>query len=533
MNYEFYKEDSMIKILLSFFVLLNFGITMVDAQPQGQVIWARQGTGGIYAAFPTYDYNNDGRADVITAAYYGAYPSPPIRLFLVSGMDGSAIWTRSDCQGIWGNRGLSPIADISGDSIPDIIMGTPGGIFPGRTVFAINGVTSTTIWSKSYYPDAGWVYSVRPTIDINNDGHPEVLAGVGGVTTTGNRGVAQCFSGHTGDSIWAFKPYDAVMCIYPHHDINNDTIPEVVFGSGGNGYDNKIYCLNGRTGTEIWSYNTSGSVEYVTGINDINNDGIPEVVGGGWAYKVVCLNGQNGGLLWQNVLGSPRVIYDLRSIRDINNDGYDDIVVGSWSDLVSVLSGQNGTVLWSQTVGSDCWNIDTLPDMTGDGISEVVAGAVNGRNVMVLNGTDGNVIWHYTFVDRVYDVACGADFDNDGYVDVLVSLQDQNSQPHQLYAFKGYVTGIEEENILALAPKIKVIQLKDRAGIKLSVPVGKKFQASLYDLGGRRVEKRPATIARNEINYIEFTKDTKPGGIYFVRVEIEGYKTEMIKITLY
>ncbi|MBS4016562.1 MAG: PQQ-binding-like beta-propeller repeat protein [Candidatus Latescibacteria bacterium] len=523
----------MIKILLSIFVLLNFSITILDAQPQGQVIWSRQGTGGIYAAFPTYDYNNDGIADVVAAAYYGAYPSPPIRLFLVSGSDGSAIWTRSDCQGVWGNRGLSTISDISGDSIPDIIMGTPGGIFPGRTVFAINGVTNATLWSKSYYPDAGWVYSVRPTVDINNDGYPEVLAGVGGVSTTGNRGVAQCFCGHTGDSLWAFKPYDAVMCIFPHYDINNDTVPEVIFGAGGNGYDNKIYCLNGRTGAQIWSYNTGGSVEYVIGIDDINGNGVPDVVGGGWAYKVVCVDGLTGSLLWQNTLGSPRVIYDLRRIRDINNDGYDDIVVGSWSNQVTVLSGLTGAILWSQTVGGDCWNVDTLPDMTGDGIPEVVAGAVNGRNVMVLNGANGNIIWQYNFIDRVYDVACGADFDNDGYVDVLVSLQDQNSQPYQLYALKGFVAGIEEENMSAFVPKIKVIQLKDRARIKLSVPVGKKFQAGLYDLGGRRVEKTPATIARNETNYIEFIKDTKPAGIYFVRIEIEDYKTETVKITLF
>lgn len=515
-------------------LLLAMSISLINAQPQGQIIWSRQGTGGIYAAFPTYDYDNDGHPDIISAAYYGAYPSPPVRLFLISGVNGNAIWTRSDCQGIWGNRGLAPIADISGDAIPDIIMGTPGGIFPGRTVFAINGVTSATVWSKSYYPDAGWVYSVCPTTDLNHDGYPEVLAGVGGTSTTNYQGVAACFSGHTGDSIWAFRPTDAVMCITKNVDINNDTVPEVVFASGGNGYDNKIYCLNGRTGTVVWSYNTGGSVEYVTTIGDINGNGIPEVVGGGWAYKVVCCDGLNGALLWQNSFGGSRVIYDIRKIRDVNNDSYDDVVIGSWSSMVTVLSGLTGAALWSQSVGSDCWNVDTLSDVTGDGIPEVIAGAVNGRNVMVLNGTNGDLLWQYAFVDRVYDVACAGDLNGDASPDVLVSLQDQNSQPYQLYAFKGMVTGIEENSGRDISlTKYQVINHRDRVQIRFSIPLGKKYQSRLYDLNGRIIESQAWQISQAGINTIEFSQQTKPAGVYFARIEIENYKTETIKIKLY
>jgi outer membrane protein assembly factor BamB len=286
----------MFALILSFLIM----------QPQGQIIWSAQGTGGIYSAIPTYDYDNDGHPDVAAAAYYGA--SAPIRLFLLSGFDGTTIWTRPDYQGIWGTRGLSTINDISGDSIPDIIMGTPGGIFPGRTVFAINGVTSETLWTHPYYPNAGWVYCVRPTIDIDHDGFPEVLAAVG-TTSPDYIGVAECFSGHTGSSLWSFRPQDAGMCIVPHVDINNDTVPEVILAAGGNSIDNRIYCLNGRNGTPVWSYNTGRSVEFVASIGDVNNNGFADVVGGGWAYKVVCCDGLNGDSIWVNNLGKGN--YDL------------------------------------------------------------------------------------------------------------------------------------------------------------------------------------------------------------------------------
>ncbi|MEO0091272.1 MAG: PQQ-binding-like beta-propeller repeat protein [candidate division WOR-3 bacterium] len=509
-------------------------MSLLIMQPQGEIIWSAQGTGGIYCAVPTYDYNNDGHPDVVAAAYYGAYPSPPIRLFLRSGIDGAIIWTRADCQGVWGTRGLKTIDDISGDSIPDIIMGTPGGIYPGRTVFAINGLTSQIIWSYSYYPDAGWVYSVSPFIDLNNDGYPEVLAGVGGISTD-HRGIAQCFNGNTGASFWSFRPNDAVMCIAPHIDLNNDTVPEVLVASGGNGLDNRIYCLNGRTGTQMWSYLTGNSVEFVASIGDVNNNGIRDVVGGGWAYTVYCVEGSNGALIWQNNLGSGRVIYELRKIRDINNDGFDDVVVGSWSSLVSVLSGQNGTVLWSQTVGSDCWNVDTLADITGDNIPEVIAGAVNGRNIKVMDGANGNVIWQYNFIDRVYDVTAAPDLNGDSIPDVLVGLQDQNSQPYQLYAFKGLPSGVnlKESYGVATANRVSVEYKANQVVLKLSIPNGKTFFTKLYDLNGRILESTSLVKSNGSVYNLSISRDRRPSGVYFVHIEIEKERPQTVKVLLF
>ncbi|MEO0076062.1 MAG: PQQ-binding-like beta-propeller repeat protein [candidate division WOR-3 bacterium] len=510
-------------------------LSLLITQPQGQIIWSAQGTGGIYCAIPTYDYNNDGHPDVVAGAYYGAYPSPPIRLFLRSGIDGSLIWSRSDCQGLYGSRGLSTISDISGDSIPDIVFGTPGGVFPGRTVFAINGLTSSTIWSYCFYPNAGWVYSVRPTIDINHDGYPEVLASVGTISTD-PRGVAACFSGYSGELLWSFRPNDAGMCIAPHIDLNNDTVPEVILAVGGNGYERAIYCLNGRFGTPVWSYQAPGSnlgFEYVISFDDINNNGINDVVGGGWDYTVSCVEGSTGNLIWANNLGSGRVIYELRRIRDINGDGKDDIVVGSWSSLVTVLSGLNGTVLWSQSVGSDCWNIDTMPDLTNDGISEIVVGALNGRIVKVLNGTNGDVIWQYSFADRIYDVACADDLDGDGYADVLVSLQDQQSQPYHLYAFKGYFVGIEENTQHQILPKIKVRQQRQSVAIELNITKNRKFQYQLFDINGRMVFSSPLKTSIQEINVITINRTNLTSGIYFLKIAIEQQPAVTVKITLF
>lgn len=514
----------MVLLILSFLIM----------QPQGQVIWSIPATGGIYNAVPTADMNHDGHPDVLAVVYYGAYPSPPIRLYLVSGIDGSNIWTRGDCQGTWGNKGLGTIDDISGDSIQDFLLGTPGGAFPGSTVFAINGLTGNTIWSWCTYtqgPNWGWVYTVKSAPDRNNDGYPEALASAGG-NSNNPSGTAFCFSGHTGETLWTFRPpLDGAQCICSFIDVNNDTVPEVIVGAGGNGYDNRVFCVNGRNGQQIWAYNTGNSVWDVEPFCDANNNQIPDVIAGGWSDKVFCLEGSNSNLIWQNDIGY--VVMEVVPIKDVNNDGIDDVIVGSWSNSVYLLSGTDGTVLWSQPIGQDCWSVDTLTDVTGDRIPEVIVGALNGRLVKVLNGTNGEVLWSYNFVDRVYDVTGAPDLDGDGYADVLVSLQDQNNQPYQLYAFKGVPVGMVEDNKeLKIGLLYSVSYREDEVILKLSVPRGEAVGYQIYDALGRIVEHNWFKCAPDGVNYLHIKKAGKSAGIYFVRIAIGRGASWTVKIFL-
>jgi len=162
-----------------------------------------------------------------------------------------------------------------------------------------------------------------------------------------------------------------------------------------------------------------------------------------------------------------------------------------------------------------------------------VAGAVNGRNVKVMNGVDGVVLWQYDFVDRVYDVTGAADLNGDGDADVLVSLQDQNSQPYQLYAFKGIPVGIEENNQPRISSKYLVEYQKGEVILKVAVPVGKRFVYKVFDVNGRISENSPFKKSIAEINYIHIKKDMKPAGVYFIRLQIEGEKSQTAKIFLF
>jgi outer membrane protein assembly factor BamB len=205
-------------------------------------------------------------------------------------------------------------------------------------------------------------------------------------------------------------------------DINNDGIPEVVFGSR----NTRIYALNGTSGTIVWSYLTGGWVTSSPAIGDINNDGIPEVVVGSSNGAVYALRGTDGSLLWSYTTGGS---VSSPAIGDINNDGIPEVVVGSSNGAVYALRGTDGSLLWSYTTGGSV-SSPAIGDINNDGIRDVVVGSSNGA-VYALRGTNGSLLWSYTIGGSVSSPAIG-DINNDGFPDVVVGSGDRI-----IYALRG------------------------------------------------------------------------------------------------
>jgi outer membrane protein assembly factor BamB len=150
-------------------------------------------------------------------------------------------------------------------------------------------------------------------------------------------------------------------------DINNDGIPEVVFGSG----NTRIYALNGTSGTIVWSYLTGGWVTSSPAIGDINNDGFPDVVVGSNGGAIYALRG-DGSLLWSYGVGNSSI--SSPAIGDINNDAIPDVVVGNSNGVVYALRGTDGSLLWSYTTGGSV-SSPAIGDINNDGIPDVVVGS--------------------------------------------------------------------------------------------------------------------------------------------------------------
>jgi outer membrane protein assembly factor BamB len=498
------------------------------AQPQGRVLWSAEGNDGIYSLVTIPDVNGDARPDVVAAIYYSAYPSDPRKAYCLSGADGDTLWVNRTAYGTWGNKALDASPDLNGDGYADALLGTSGTyIPPGRACVAISGFDGSNLWINSPFPQDtwGWVYSVRSFVDVNGDTVPEAIAGTGGVTNDPS-GHVVLISGRTGATLWTFRvPLDGCGSVAPFVDVNGDSVPEVLAGAYGNSTDNNVYCISGANGAQVWSHQRTASVSDVKSIADVNASGRDDCVGGGWDHYVYCLEGGTGAQIWQVQPAGSSIIMELAPIRDVNADGIDDVVVGSWNSNVYVLSGLNGSTLWSGAVGSDVWAVDTLADVSGDGVPEVIAGCLGDGNgsVRVFSGADGQALWYYNFTERVYDVTGAPDLDGDGRADVLVGLQDHENLPGHIYCLSGTASALSDE---PPAGPPEMLDVRCAAGRLLIAAAPTPLQLRVFDPAGRLVAGRvfaPSDHPRT----VELRDLVDGSGTYFVDCESGGRKAAL------
>jgi outer membrane protein assembly factor BamB len=517
-----------------------FVFSLVLAQPQGQVLWSQHGTDGIYSTTAIRDVNGDTRPEVVGAIYYANYPSDPRKVYCLSGASGDTIWISRESYGTWGNKGIDWSADLNADGIEDIILGTAGTyIPPGRSCIAIDGATGANLWVFPFGEERGWCYTVKAfrmadgtPVDIDGDSVPEVLASAGGITND-RRGTAIALSGRTGDSLWAFRPsYDGAQCIAPFDDVDADSVPDVVVGAGGNGYDNRVFCLSGRNGDSLWAFETDNSVQDVEMIRDVNASGFSDCLAGGWADSVFCLEGQDGSLIWACDIGT--VVMEIVPCGDLDRDSVMDIVVGSWSSSVYVLSGADGSIIWAGSVGADVWAVDTLADVTMDGIPEVAAGCLGGGTgvARVFDGAKGDVLWSYTFNERVYDLTGIPDVNRDGLADLAVGLQDHGNQADHFYCFSGLPgSGVVSERTSDMYPETSIRFCPQDRTLLLDVPEGHRYQLRLYDAIGRQVGRTVRGVGSDTTGRLRLDDIASlASGTYFADLVLEDGRSASVKL---
>jgi outer membrane protein assembly factor BamB len=479
-----------------------------------KLLWSYADCNGVYASADLGDINGDGAPDVVCGKYYS---DDGDELFALSGKNGTKLWAANDCLGIWGTHGLDTVADLNGDGYREVIMGTPGGVSEGRSFYLKSGKDGKTIFSYSTYsgPNAGWVYGVAGTGDVNNNGKKDLLAAAGGNATV-RSGTVFCFDGGSTtdavDIIWTFRPpRDGAQCVTSIADVTGDGIPEAVAGSGGNGYDNKVYGLNGTNGSQIWVYDTGNSLSDVVNLGDLNGDGYDDVAAGGWARTVVGLSGKDGSLLWTNNVGS--IVMDLEPLPDVNGDGRDDVVVGSWSSNLLCVSGKDGATLWTKPVAADVWSVDVVEDVDGDKLWEAVGGSLgSGSGVAKCYSNKGAELWTRNFSERIYDIERVGDVTGDGVSEVCVSLQDKGNEAAHVWLFDLVgQTGVEPGPPRAPAPRkpyafaleqARPNPCRGEARIAFTLAEAGAATIDLYDLCGRKVRtllKRSLPAGENDV----------------------------------
>lgn len=341
----------------------------------------------------------------------------------------------------------SGLGDLDGDGSHEIVLGARqmplGGPLAGRIqiVPSSGGAALLEVFGQA---GSSFAQDVRPFPDQDGDGRPDLLVGA---------------------------PRDSLL----------------LDGAGA------VFLLSSASGAALMTLRGSDLQEHlgnsVANAGDINADGVPDIlvggaesnVAGGFSGRVSVFSGADGTRLLKIEGEAPVVQLGIAvdGFGDQDGDGVPDLLVGSWgatdnggsSGAVIVFSGRDGSQLLripgefkGDHLGLD---LATVPDLNGDGVNEILAGAFeydsgsqsNAGAAYVFNGRTGAIVHKWIGAaeeDRLGTrVACPGDIDGDGYADLLAAAPFTDITRGRVYLYSG-LTGkelarIEGATAIALA----------------------------------------------------------------------------------
>jgi len=395
----------------------------------------RPNTGGVYSGNAEIYSNDPASPNVIQLTASGDTILP---------QGGELLWSCNFPDNVVCVAG---IADINGDNIHDVAAESYEGDVDKHlnTYWGNSSGQGVTIWNfgddttrGSYGDDC----LIRGD-DYNADGVDDVILG----TAWGDRSV-YTIDGVTGAVIWYYDShwFDGeggwVYSVRPMPDINGDNVGEVLAGIGGHDSGTagprSMYCFSGVDGQIIWRLQAADAIGSVNWIPDVNGDNVPDAICGAWGnfldQKVYCVSGASSGViytpLWLYNCGAD--IQSVIAIPDVNGDSIYDVIAGAWNDSVFCLNGANGARLWSRYVGGFVIKVVEIPDLIAAGISGI--GVAHWGSVFhVLNAATGAIHWNYPIGGNVWTVDAIEDLNNDGKNDVVTG----NQSPGVVYCFSG------------------------------------------------------------------------------------------------
>ena len=374
----------------------------------------------------------------VVASGFVAAPSGASDVF-----SGDQLWNQQwEILDGW-NRSSSPvIADIDGVAGNEVVFGAQDGLLR-----AYNG-DGTRKWTAAAIPGvapgcnaqntASAIDSSPAVADLDRNGVPEVIVGVGSTWAPNQNGSVLAFDGRNGDilwqtddardtsTIWTDSPAldgwcEATFVTPAIGDVDGDGYDDVVYGS----WDFMIWAVD-RFGEPLpgFPFNNDDTIWSSPALFDIDDDGRQEIfIGGdsspgglfdhtGGVMRALDWSDDTVSELWnrtvnESLMGSP-------AVGDINNDGRPELVVttgeywhvtcnagspdcspGYATDHSKVLAYHldDGSTVpgWPVDTGDSITASPALGDLDGDGDLEVVVGSWDDR--VYAWRPDGSVLW--------------------------------------------------------------------------------------------------------------------------------------------
>lgn len=355
------------------------------------------------------------------------------QLFAVTAATGEQLWSRPISDVAYG---IAAIGDATGNADTEIFVGARDG------VYALRATDGALLWRRTFGYSVGTPV-LTDMIAANDTLELVVTAGVpvGGVLAVlraDDGSEIFKFAEDTTDA--AFFPYffggPAVG------DVNGDGTPDIAVATASHTTMGYVGVFTGAASdyTRAWK-NPSGHMGYIIPpvLSDVDGDGKLDVITGDRNGTLSAVRGYDGQSLWQYTLPGTLVGVPL-ALGDTTGDAQPELAV-FWSESTTTTQQTATLALVSKATGVPLWtlNIPGLPiagpllaDLDGDGQNDVLAAVDTPRYtclVLTVSST-GTLIDLAELPTQCLNSLGVVDADGDGVLEILTGAVQLLATPY-------------------------------------------------------------------------------------------------------
>jgi hypothetical protein len=221
----------------------------------------------------------------------------------------------------------------------------------------------------------------------------------------------------------------------------------------------EVAVLSGRDGTEMWRKPQLLAVSYAQPTKDVTGDGRADLrvhifgidsLNNTLATKMSVVDGVNGKEISSEIFTGALAI-EYRAGNLTKDRDQDDLLavyridekMANISTEMTAISGGDGSQLWNATFKGSLAFALALPDLTGDGIDDLLIYILSlsrdsaALDLGVMGGEDGRLLWRRAFGSSLVLASAGPDLTGDGNRDLMLYKLGDEGAGMELQAVKG------------------------------------------------------------------------------------------------